>query len=57
MKILESKFITDIAAAGSVGSGAYAWLANINEVLQTLSLIISIGLGLYAYYRIFKSKT
>lgn len=56
MKVIEPKFITDAVAAGSVGTGAYTWLANLNEVLQAISLVISIGLGIYAYYRIFKNK-
>ena len=51
---IESRFITDAAAAGSVSTGAYSWLANVNEWLQLISLLISIGLGLYAYYRIFR---
>jgi len=56
MKVIAPRFITDAAAAGSVGSGAFTWLVNLNEILQAISLLISIGLGVYAYYRIFKKK-
>ncbi len=52
--IFESRLITDVTAVGSVGTGAFAWLANINEVLQFVSLAISICLGVYALWRIAK---
>ena len=55
MKVLESKLVTDVVAASSIGTGAYTWLVNLNEILQAVSLLISIGLGVYAYYRIYKA--
>ena len=48
--------ITDAAAAGSVSAGAFGWLANVNEVLQFISLAISIVLGVYAICRIIRKK-
>ena len=57
MKILvESKFVTDAVATASVGTGVYGWIASAVPVLQFIFLMISIGLGLYAYWRIFKEN-
>jgi hypothetical protein len=55
LPVIESRIITDITAAGSVGSGAVYWLATINEYLQFISLAISICLGVYALWRIKKN--
>lgn len=51
---VQQQLITDAAAVGSVSTGAFAWLANVNEILQFISLVISIALGVYAIRRIFK---
>ena len=55
LPVIESRLITDVTAAGSVGSGAVYWLATINEYLQFVSLTISVILGIYALYRIYRN--
>ena len=51
---IQSKVITDVIAAGSVSTSAFGWLADVNEILQFVSLGISIMLGAYALYRLTK---
>lgn len=51
---VQQQLITDAAAVGSISTGAFAWLANVNEILQFISLVISIALGAYAIHRILK---
>ena len=43
------------AGTGHAGAGAYYWLSNVNEILQFVSLAISIVLGAYALYRLYKN--
>ena len=56
LKQLSAPHITAASGIGSVGTGAVTWLVNLNEVLQLVSLAISIFLGIYAVYRIFFKK-
>ncbi len=54
MKIVEPKFL--MAGVGTVGTGAYSILADITVILQFVSVGMSVFLGAYAIYRIFKKE-
>lgn len=47
------QIIADGAAIGSGGATAFAWLANVNEILQFIALATAIVSGYYAarYHR------
>ncbi len=53
---LDESSLTAAYGSVSVSAGAYGWLANVNEVLQFVSLAISIVLGTYAIIRIYKNR-
>ena len=38
----------DIAAAGSIGTAGWTWLANANDILQLIATIVAIISGIYA---------
>ena len=42
------QIIADAAAAGSITTVGFAWLANINEVLRFVALAVAIVSGTYA---------
>ena len=56
LKQISAQQITAASGIGSVGTGAVTWLVNLNEILQFVSIGISIFLGIYAVYRIFFKK-
>lgn len=52
--ISEAPIRTIVSGTGSVGAGAYSWLADATLLLQFISAGMSVGLGAYAIYRIIK---
>ncbi len=47
---------TDATGVGSVLSGGVYWIADLIQVLEVVSLSISVVLGVYALWRIFWKK-
>ena len=53
MRFTPQSVVADIAAATSVGTASWTWIANANDVLQLVATVIAIVAGLYAisYHR------
>ena len=52
---VEAQLITQVTGVSAVGVGAFSWLADVTLYLQAASALISVVLGLYAIYRIYKN--
>ena len=53
---IDAPVLTVASGVGSVGAGAYSWMADITIMLQFVSATMSVFLGAYAIYRIFKNS-
>jgi len=56
LKASTQPIVTAASGAGSVGASAYSILADITPFLQFTSAGMSVFLGAYAIYRIFKKN-
>jgi membrane protein implicated in regulation of membrane protease activity len=51
---VEAQAVTGLTGGGAISAGVVSWLAPITLYLQLASAAISVILGLYALYRIYK---
>ena len=49
MRINPQEITYGTAALGSGAGTTFAWLANVNEILQFVALVVSIGAGIAAW--------
>ena len=49
MRINPQEITYGVAAVSGAGTTTFAWLVNVNEILQFVALVVSIGAGIAAW--------
>ncbi len=48
MKINAQSITADVAAAGSISTAGYTWIAQLTPILQLIATVVAIVAGIYA---------